>query len=146
MAMQEKLNPFKRNVVWNLVPKPPQKNIIQTKWVCKNKLNEHGKVVRNKAKFIAQGYNQQEGIDFSKTLAPFARLEVIKILLSYAINHNIILYQMDVTSSFLNGVIFKEVYVKQPIGFEDSVHPYFVFKLRNLFMDSNKLQELGMRD
>jgi len=112
LAMQEELNQFERNDVWDLVPKPLQKNIIGTKWVFINKLNEQGEVTRNKAWLVAQGYSQQEGIDYTETFAPVARLEAIRLLLSYAINHGIILYQMDVKSAFLNGVIEEEVFVK----------------------------------
>jgi len=122
LAMQEKLNQFQRNDVWNLVPKPQQKNIIGTKWVFKNKLNEQGEVVRNKAKLVAQGYSQQEGIDYTETFAPVARLE--------AVNHGIILYQMDVKCAFLNGVISEEVFVKQPPSFEDPKYPHHVYKLK----------------
>ncbi|PNY05239.1 retrotransposon-related protein [Trifolium pratense] len=130
VAMQEELNQFERNDVWSLVPKPSHKNIIGTKWVFRNKLNEQGEVVRNKARLVAQGYSQQEGIDYTETFAPVARLEAIRLLLSYAINHNITLYQMDVKSAFLNGVISEEVYVKQPPGFEDISNPNHVFKLK----------------
>ena len=63
LSMQEELNQFQRNDVWDLVPKPSQKNIIGTKWVFKNKLNEQGEVTRNKARLVAQGYRQQEDID-----------------------------------------------------------------------------------
>ncbi|KAK2363159.1 putative mitochondrial protein [Trifolium repens] len=114
VAMEEELNQFKRNDVWDLVPKPNHKNIIGTKWVYKNKLNEQGEVTRNKSRLVAQGYSQQEGIDFAETYAPLARLEAIRLLLSYAVNNDITLYQMDVKSAFLNGVISEEVYVKQP--------------------------------
>ena len=113
--MQEELNQFQRNDVWDLVPKPQQKNIIGTKWVFRNKLNEKGEVIRNKARLVAQGYSQLEGIDYTETFAPVASLEAIRLLLSYAINHGIILYQMDVKSAFLNGVIEEEVFVKQPV-------------------------------
>jgi len=82
LAMQEELNQFQRNLVWDLVPKPPQKNIIGTKWVFRNKLNEQGEVTRNKARLIAQAYSQQEGIDYTETFAPVATLEAIRLLLS----------------------------------------------------------------
>ena len=71
-------------------------------------------MVRNKARLVAQGYTQVEGIDFDETFAPVARLEAIRILLAYANHHNIILYQMDVKSAFLNGKLEEEVYVAQP--------------------------------
>ena len=129
LAMQEELNQFQRNDVWDLVPKPQQKNIIRTNWVFRNKLNEQGEVIRNKARLVAQGYSQQESIDYTETFAPVARLETIRLLLSYAVNHGIILYQMDVKSAFLNGVIEEEMFVKQPSGFEDLKHPDHVYKL-----------------
>jgi len=130
LAMQEELNQFQRNDVWDLIPKPLQKNIIGTKWVFKNKLNEQGEVTRNKARLVAQGYNQQEDIDYTETFAPVARLEAIRLLLSHAVNHGILLYQMDAKNAFLNGVIEEEVYVKQPPGFEDLKHPDLVYKLK----------------
>ncbi|WJX24545.1 hypothetical protein P8452_13640 [Trifolium repens] len=130
VAMQDELNQFQRNDVWDLVPRPTHKNIIGTKWVFRNKLNEQGEVVRNKARLVAQGYSQQEGIDFTETFAPVARLEAIRLLLSYAVNNGITLYQMDVKSAFLNGVIYEEVYVKQPPGFEDLKNPEYVYKLK----------------
>jgi len=106
------------------------KNIIGTKWVFRNKLNEKGEVVRNKVRLVAQGYSQQEGIDYTETFDPVARLEAIRLLLSYAVNHGITLYQMDVKSEFINGVIYEEVYVKQHPGFEDLKNPDYVFKLK----------------
>jgi hypothetical protein len=87
-------------------------------------------VVRNKARLVAQGYTQVEGLDFRETYALVARLEAIRILLSYACAHNIKLYQMDIKSAFLNGYINKEVYVEQPLGFEDDKKPNHVYKLK----------------
>ncbi|GKD37825.1 retrovirus-related pol polyprotein from transposon TNT 1-94, partial [Tanacetum coccineum] len=130
MAMQEELNQFKTNDVWSLVPPPNNQTIIGTKWVFKNKLDENGVVSRNKARLVAQGYNQQEGIDFDETYAPVARLESIRILLAYACAHDFKLYQMDVKSAFLNGFINEEVYVAQPPGFIDFEKPNHVFKLK----------------
>ena len=84
-------------------PDPRKQNIIGTKWIYRNKQDENGLVVRNKARLVDQGYTQVEGIDFDETFAPVARLEAIRILLAYANHHYIILYQMDVKSAFLNG-------------------------------------------
>ena len=92
--------------------------------------DEQGEVVRNKARLVAQGYSQQEGIDYTETFAQVAILEAIRLLLSYVVNRGIILYQMDVKSAFLNGVILEEVFVKQPLGFEDLKHPDHVCKLK----------------
>ena len=119
-AMHEELNNFERNKVWKLVERPKDcRNVIGTKWIFKNKQDEHGMVVRNKARLVAQGYSQIEGIDFGETYAPVARLESIRILLAYASHHNFKLQQMDVKSAFLNGPLNELVYVKQPPGFED---------------------------
>ena len=129
-AMHDELNNFKRNKVWTLVEKPKEcRNVIGTKWIFKNKQDEFGIVVRNKARLVAQGFSQIEGIDFGETYAPVARLESIRILLAYASHHNFKLQQMDVKSAFLNGPLHEEVYVKQPPGFEDLNFPNHVYKL-----------------
>lgn len=101
-VMQEELNQFTKNDVWMLVPRLVEHNVISTKWIFKNKSDENGIVVSNKAKLVAQGYTQVEGIDFDETFAPIARLESIRILLGIACNLNFKLYQMDVKSAFLN--------------------------------------------
>jgi hypothetical protein len=130
IAMQEELNQFKANDVWELVPNPKDMTIIGTKWVYRNKLDENRIVTRNKARFVAQGYNQQEGIDYDETYAPVAILESIRILLAYACALDFKLFQMDVKSAFLNGFINKEVYVAQPPGFIDFAKPDYVYKLK----------------
>jgi hypothetical protein len=120
--MQEELNNFTRNEVWHLVLRPNQ-NVVGTKWVFRNKQDEHGVVTRNKAQLLAKGYSQVECLDFDETYATVARLESIRILLAYATYHGFELYQMDVKSAFLNGPIKEEIYVEQPPGFEDSEYP-----------------------
>ena len=127
--MHEELNNFTRNEVWELVPRPKNYNVIGTKWVFRNKQNEDGIVVRNKERLVAQGFTQVEGLDFGEIFAPVARLEAIRILLSYACLHDIKLYQMDVKSAFLNGRISKLIYFEQPPGFEDPKKPNHVYKL-----------------
>ncbi|GKB17023.1 copia protein [Tanacetum coccineum] len=104
--------------------------IIGTKWVFRNKLDENGIVSQNKARLVAQGYNQQEGIDYDETYAQVARLESIRILLAYACALDFKLFQMDVKSAFLNGFINEEVYVAQPPGFIDFEKPDHVYKLK----------------
>ena len=94
--MQEELNQFERNNVWELVEKPENYPIIGTKWVFRNKLDENGIVIRNKARLVAKGYNQEEGIDYEETYALVARLEAIRMLLAYASIMDFKLYQMDV--------------------------------------------------
>jgi hypothetical protein len=128
VAMQEELNNFTRNEVCHLVPCPNQ-NVIGTKWVFRNKQDEHGVVTTKKARLVAKGYSQVEGLNFDETYALVARLESIRILLAYATYYGFKLYQMDVKSAFLNGPIKEEVYVEQPPGFEDSEYPNYVYKL-----------------
>jgi hypothetical protein len=87
-------------------------------------------VVRNKSRLVAQGFSQKEGIDYEETFAPVARLEAIRILLDFAVAKGIKLFQMDVKSAFMNGVIEEEVYVKQPLGFESELYPHRVYRLK----------------
>ncbi|GJT00837.1 retrovirus-related pol polyprotein from transposon TNT 1-94 [Tanacetum coccineum] len=128
-AMQEELNQFYRNKVWTLVPLPYGKIAIGSKWVFRNKKDEHGTTTKNKARLVAQGYSQEEGIDYDETFAPVARMEAIRIFLAFATYMNFKVYQMDVKSAFLNGKLKEEVYVKQPPGFESSEFPDYVCKL-----------------
>ena len=86
-AMQEELEQFEQNDVWMLVPRPSHTNVTGTKWIFKNKINEFGNIVRNKARLVAQGYTQIEGVDFDETFAPVARLKSIHLLFcSYLFN------------------------------------------------------------
>ncbi|CAM8885294.1 unnamed protein product [Rhodiola kirilowii] len=128
--MQEELEEFARNDVWDLVPRPDGVNVIGTKWIFKNKSDASGNITRNKARLVAQGYTQIEGIDFEETFAPVARLEAIRLLLPLACHLKFRLFQMDVKSAFLNGFLNEEVYVAQPKGFEDPHHPAFVYHLK----------------
>ncbi|GJX15060.1 reverse transcriptase domain, reverse transcriptase zinc-binding domain protein [Tanacetum coccineum] len=114
MAMQEELNQFISNDVWELVPNPMDMTIIGTKWVYRNKLDKNDVVSRNKARLVAQGYNQQERINYDETYAPVARLESIRILLAYAC-------VLDFN---------EEVYVAQPPGFIDFAKPNHVYRLK----------------
>ncbi|XP_073119945.1 uncharacterized protein [Henckelia pumila] len=128
-AMKEELNQFTRNAVWDLVPRPTHQSVIGTRWVFRNKLNEEGTVVRNKARLVAQGYRQEEGIDYDETYAPAARLEAIRIFLAYASFKNFKVYQMDVKSVFLNGKLQEEVFIEQPPGFKNHQFPDHVYHL-----------------
>nr|GEX92192.1 retrovirus-related Pol polyprotein from transposon TNT 1-94 [Tanacetum cinerariifolium] len=119
VAMQEHLNQFVANDVWELIPLPLSQSVIGTKRVFRNKLDENSIVSRNKAILVAQGYNQQEGIDYDETYALVARLESIRILLAIACAHDFKLYQMDVKSAFLNGFINEEEMLKK-FGLENS--------------------------
>ena len=96
---------FERNKVWILVPRPTNYPIIGTKWVFRNKMDELGNVVRNKPRLVAQGYNQEEGINFDETFAPVARIEAIRLLLAFACHMNFKLFQINVKCAILNGFI-----------------------------------------
>ena len=98
-------------------------NTIGCKWVFRNKLDESGVITRNKARLVAKGYNKEEGIDYGETFALVARLEDLRLLMAFACMNGFKLFQMDVKSVFLNGIINEEVYVVQPPSFEDHQHP-----------------------
>lgn len=128
-AMQDELLQFKLQKVWVLCDLPDGMKVIGTKWVFRNKKDERGIVVRNKARLVAQGYTQEEGIDYEEVFAPVARIEAIRLFLAYASFMGFTVYQMDVKSAFLYGTIDEEVYVSQPPGFEDPHHPHKVYKV-----------------
>ncbi|GJT53153.1 putative ribonuclease H-like domain-containing protein [Tanacetum coccineum] len=127
--MQEELLQFKLQQVWVLVDLPHGMKVIGTKWVYRNKRDKRGVVVRNKARLVAQGYTQEEGIDYDEVFAPVARIEAIRLFLAFASFMGFIVYQMDVKSAFLYGTIDEEVYVSQPPGFVDPDHPKKVYKV-----------------
>ncbi|GJS93600.1 retrovirus-related pol polyprotein from transposon TNT 1-94 [Tanacetum coccineum] len=129
-AMQEELHEFERLEVWELVPPPDKAFVISLKWIYKVKLDELGGILKNKARLVARGYRQEEGIDFEESFAPVARLEAIRIFLAFAAHMNMVIYQMDVKTAFLNGNLREEVYVSQPDGFVDSDKPNHVYKLK----------------
>ncbi|GJR77300.1 retrovirus-related pol polyprotein from transposon TNT 1-94 [Tanacetum coccineum] len=120
---------FKLQEVWTLVDLPNGKRAIGTKWVFRNKKDERGIVIRNKARLVAQGYTQEEGIDYDEVFAPVARIEAIRLFLAYASFKDFMVYQMDVKSAFLYGKIKEEVYVCQPPGFKDPDFPDRVYKV-----------------
>nr|GFA62810.1 retrovirus-related Pol polyprotein from transposon TNT 1-94 [Tanacetum cinerariifolium] len=128
-AIKEKLDQFARLKVWRLVPRPEGKSIIKTKWIFKNKKDESNLVIRNKARLVAVGYSQQEGIDYDETFAPVARIKAIRLFLAYPAHKNFTVYQMDVNTSFLNGILKEEVYVGQPSGFVSKQYPDHVYAL-----------------
>ncbi|KAI3810709.1 hypothetical protein L1987_20331 [Smallanthus sonchifolius] len=128
-SMQEELAQFNKLKVWNLVDLPKGAYPIGTKWVFKCKKDDRGVMVRNKARLVVQGFNQQEGIDYTEVYAPVARLEAIRLFLAFASFKGFKVFQLDVKSAFLYGKVKEEVYVCQPRGFEDPMNPNMVFKL-----------------
>ena len=141
--MHEELNIFTRNEVWHLVPRPNQ-NVVRTKWVFRNKQDEHGVVTRNKARLVAKGYSQVEGLDFGEIYAPVARLESIRILLTYATYHGFKLYQMDVkVPSSMDQSRKRSMLSNLPALKTVSILTMSISSLRR-FMGSSKPQEHGM--
>nr|GEZ90255.1 retrovirus-related Pol polyprotein from transposon TNT 1-94 [Tanacetum cinerariifolium] len=128
-AMQDELDQFARLKVWRLVPRPEGKTIIKTKWIFKNKKDESSLVIRNKARLVAVGYYQQEGIDYDETFAPVARIEAIRLFLAYASHKDFTVFQMDVKTAFLNRILKEKVYVGQPPGFVSKQYPDNVYAL-----------------
>nr|GFA32730.1 hypothetical protein [Tanacetum cinerariifolium] len=129
-TMQEELHEFERLEVWELLPRPDQVMVITLKWIYKVKLDELGGILKNKAHLVARGYRQEEGIDFEESFTPVGRLEAIRIFLSYAAHKNMVVYQMEVQTAFLNGNLREDVYVSQLDGFVDSDNPNYVYKLK----------------
>ncbi|GJU90241.1 retrovirus-related pol polyprotein from transposon TNT 1-94 [Tanacetum coccineum] len=131
--MQEEIHEFKRLEVWELVPCPDNVFLIKLKWIYKVKTDESGRVLKNKARLVAQGFRQEEGIDFEESFAPVARIEAIRIFVANAAHKNMTIYQMDVKTAFLNGKLKDEVYVSQPEGFVDQGNPSHVFLISQQF-------------
>ncbi|GJZ77491.1 retrovirus-related pol polyprotein from transposon TNT 1-94 [Tanacetum coccineum] len=104
--------------------------LIKLTWIYKVKTNEFGRVLKNKARLVGQGFRQEEGIDFEESFAPVARIEVIRIFVANAAHKNMMIYQMDVKTDFLNGELQEEVHVSQPEGFVDQDNPSHVYKLK----------------
>nr|GEX82235.1 hypothetical protein [Tanacetum cinerariifolium] len=128
-AIQEELLQFPLQKVWTLVDLPRGKRAIGAKWVFRNMKDKRGIVIRNKAKLVAQGFTQEEGIDYDEVFAPVARINAIRLYLAYASFMEFLVYQMDIKSAFLYRRIKEEVYVCQPLGFEDLNYPDKVYKV-----------------
>nr|GEV84932.1 putative ribonuclease H-like domain-containing protein [Tanacetum cinerariifolium] len=128
-AMQQELLQFKIQNVWVLVDCPNRVRPIRTKWVLKNKKDERGIVIRNKARLVAQRHTQEEGIDYEEVFAHVARIEAIRLFLAYASYMGFTVYQMDVKSAYLYEAIDEEVYVMQPPSFQDLEFPHRVYKV-----------------
>ncbi|GJY72094.1 retrovirus-related pol polyprotein from transposon TNT 1-94 [Tanacetum coccineum] len=116
--------------VWELVPPPDKAFVISLKWIYKVKLDELGGILKNKARLVARGYRQEEGIDFEESFAPVARLEAIRIFLAFAAHMNMVIYQMDVKTAFLNVNLRENLCFSQPDGFVDPDKPNHVYKLK----------------
>ncbi|GJX78241.1 retrovirus-related pol polyprotein from transposon TNT 1-94 [Tanacetum coccineum] len=129
-AIQEEIHEFQRLEVWELVSCPDKVLLIKLKWIYKVKTDEFGRVLKNKARLVAQGFRQEERIDFEESFAPVVRIEAIRIFIANVAHKNMTIYQMDVKMTFLNGELKEEVYVSQPEGFVDQDNPSHVYKLK----------------
>nr|GFB44050.1 retrovirus-related Pol polyprotein from transposon TNT 1-94 [Tanacetum cinerariifolium] len=134
-AKQEELDQSARLKVWRLVPILEGKSVIKTKWIFKNKKDESSLVIRNKARHVAVGYSQQEGIDYDETFAPVDRIEAIRLFLVYVAHKDFTVFQMDVKTAFLNGILKEELYVGQPLSFVSKQYPDHVYALDKALYD-----------
>ncbi|GJT88649.1 retrovirus-related pol polyprotein from transposon TNT 1-94 [Tanacetum coccineum] len=135
-AMQEEIHKFERLQVWELVSCLDKVLLSKLKWIYTVKTDEFGRVLNNKARLNAQGFRQEEGIDFEESCASVARIEAIHIFIANAAYKNMKIYQMDVKTAFLNGELKEEVYVSQPEGFVNQDNPSNVYKLKKaLYVD-----------
>ncbi|GJR18577.1 retrovirus-related pol polyprotein from transposon TNT 1-94 [Tanacetum coccineum] len=135
IAMQEELNEFERLEVRELVPRPDKVMVITLKWIYKVKLDELGGILKNKARLVARGYRQEEGIDFEESFTPVARLEAIRIFLTFSAHMNMVVYQMDVKTAFLNGNLQEEIF-QNPRGIFINQSKYTLESLKKYGFDS----------
>nr|GFC10807.1 hypothetical protein [Tanacetum cinerariifolium] len=129
-ALTEELHQFDRLDVWEVVDRPLCTNVINLKWIWKNKRDEENTVIQNKSRLVANGYAQKDGVDFEESFAPVARLESVRLFIAYTAHKSFTVYLMDVKTVFLYGPLKEEVYVNQPDGFVDLYHPDNVYRLK----------------
>lgn len=127
-AMKDEIESLHKNKTWKLVPRAENKSVIDCKWVFKVKKEIDGE--RFKARLVAKGFTQKEGIDYSEIFAPVAKFTTIRVMLALVAHFNWELIQMDVKTTFLHGEIDKEIFMKQPPGFEDKMKPNHVCLLK----------------
>jgi hypothetical protein len=128
-AMDEEFQALQKQGTWSLVPMPANKNVVGCKWVYKLKHNSDGTIARYKARLVAKGFHQQHGIDFDETFSPVIKPPTVRLILSLAVSLKWPLRQLDVKNAFLHGTLKEEVYMTQPQGYIDSVHPNYVCRL-----------------
>lgn len=145
-AMEEELEALKKNQTWSLVNLPSRKRAIALKWVFKTKLKADGTIQKYKARIVAKGYTQEYGVDFEDTFSPVARFETIQVIMSLAAQKEWPIYQFDVKSAFLNGLLQEEVYVLQPSGFEIKGEEEKVYKLHKALYGLKQPRERGIAE
>jgi hypothetical protein len=124
--MQEEFAALQQQGTWSLVLPLPHQNVVGYKWVYKLKHNSDGAIARYKAKLVAKGFHQQQGVDYAETFSPVVKPPTVRLILSLAVSHNWPLQQLDVKNAFLHGTLKEEVYMAQPQGYIDSSHPHYV--------------------
>lgn len=127
--MSEEYSALLQQGTWSLVPLPPNAPIIGSKWIFRIKRNSDGSIARYKARLVAQGFQQTEGIDYTETFSPVVKQQTIRLVLSLAVSHGWSVKQLDVSNAFLHGTIQEQVYLKQPQGYVNSQFPHHVCKL-----------------
>jgi hypothetical protein len=142
-AMEEEMSMIQKNKTWDLVDRPEGRKVIGVKWIFKTKFNADNSINKYKAKLVVKGYAQIFGVDYSDTFAPIARLDTIRLLLAIAAQKGWKVFQLDVKSAFLNGVLQEEIYVEQPDGFVIQGEEDKVYLLQKLSTGLSKLLELG---
>ncbi|PKU87481.1 Retrovirus-related Pol polyprotein from transposon TNT 1-94 [Dendrobium catenatum] len=129
-AMSAEFDALQHQRTWILVPPSPSQNVLGCKWIYKTKYNSNGSIARHKARLVAQGFKQEYGLDYFETFSPVAKFPTIRILLTVAVTHQWKILQLDVSNAFLHGDLNDTVYMSQPPGFVDSVHPDYVCLLK----------------
>jgi hypothetical protein len=128
-AMQDEITALHTQGTWSLVSLPAKRTLVGCKWIFKIKRHSDGSIARHKARLVAQGFSQEPGLDYGDTFSPVVKPATIRLVLALAAHFNWPLRQLDVKNAFLHGILQEEVYMSQPPGFEDSVHPHHVCKL-----------------
>jgi hypothetical protein len=128
-AMDTEFQALLKNDTWSLCSRPLGKNMVPCKWVFKLKRRPDGSIEHHKARLVAVGYLQKSGIDFHDTFNPVIKPSIVRMVLTIAVSFNWDIRQLDVSNAFLHGILEEEIYMTQPKGFEDPVHPHFVCKL-----------------
>ncbi|KAI0498945.1 hypothetical protein KFK09_019843 [Dendrobium nobile] len=128
-AMSQEFQALQIQGTWDLVPPHPTQNVLGCKWTYRTKLNSDSTVARYKARLVAKGFNQEHGIDYTKTFSPVAKIPTVRVFILIALHFKWDIHELDISNAFLHGQLSKTVYMQQPLGFQDVVHPTFVCKL-----------------